>query len=399
MGTKRPKKSYSKSRLTRESRKVSPVEASVPSGKGYPTQSLQDNSESIADGFEGVTEAFRDLLEGAEIMKLDPDVCIPFSKVRSISPSGVSRLKESFSGHIEDDGMTKGITSGGCLPSVVRLEGVYESFPYSFLESNFLADGLSANEATKKAEEMVKKHDVWYGIIDGAHRHMAISELMKDSPNRWAGFQWTVMVIQSASKSILRAYARNANEKQKKDYVVACTFYDTLCAFKDEAKEIEACTGQMPSAVEVAGKVAGGKKWSSATTVQLARTALRLPNEVLEEIGAIVNSEHPEIASGFHQKSPRNGSTPDCRIYRNIFSSSSLKQATSFMRCKNTTDAIHALRRARYHASLNYYKPVSYKVIEKEFKAAVAARLEAEKFELFLGGKGKNGLLNLKQPV
>jgi len=59
------------------------------------------------------------------------------------------------------------------------------------------------------------------------------------------------------------------------------------------------------------------------------------------------------------------------------------------MRCTNNIDSLNALRRAQYYSSQNNYKPVHYTVMEEQFVAAVAARLEAEKFELFLGAKGK----------
>jgi len=59
------------------------------------------------------------------------------------------------------------------------------------------------------------------------------------------------------------------------------------------------------------------------------------------------------------------------------------------MRCKITEYSFNTPRRSQYHSSQNHYKPVHYKVVEGQYKAAVSARLEAEEFELFIGEKGK----------
>ena len=50
----------------------------------------------------------RNVLSDAEVKFGDPKCCIPYSKIRNISPSGVSRLMLSFAGELEN-----GVVVGG----------------------------------------------------------------------------------------------------------------------------------------------------------------------------------------------------------------------------------------------------------------------------------------------
>jgi len=247
---------------------------------------------------------------------VNPAACIPFTNIRIISNSGVARLKESFSGKCNHDSPTTGMTSGGCLPSVVRLQGVYDSYPLNYWRVKFQEDGLEDSQIDEKLNEKMEENNTWYGIVDGAHRHRALVELMAEDAIKWGGFTWTVMIIKPAPKSQLRAFARNVNEKQKQQYVISPTWYDTLRSFKDEYNELKALNGgRGPSASDVAATVAGGSKWASSTNVQMARVSARLSEEVVEEIGTIVNSEHPELAYRLQQRLPHISVMKELRIF------------------------------------------------------------------------------------
>jgi len=57
------------------------------------------------------------------------------------------------------------------------------------------------------AEAEFKAVDRWYGIVDGAHRLMALIELMQDYPAKWGSFAWQVMVTKRLEDYKLRFFA------------------------------------------------------------------------------------------------------------------------------------------------------------------------------------------------
>jgi len=211
------------------------------SSRSHQARNVPIEPELPQQKWEGVVEAFRDLVTEAEVSGVNPAACIPFTNIRIISNSGVARLKESFSGKCNHDSPTTGMTSGGCLPSVVRLQGVYDSYPLNYWRVKFQEDGLEDSQIDEKLNEKMEENNTWYGIVDGAHRHRALVELMAEDAIKWGGFTWTVMIIKPAPKSQLRAFARNVNEKQKQQYVISPTWYDTLRSFKDEYNELKQC--------------------------------------------------------------------------------------------------------------------------------------------------------------
>ena len=354
--------------------------------KGYPPDSERQHG---MDGnqLEVVKEAFRDLFEEAVITQVDPQACVPFSKVRGLSSSGITRLKESFQSDGSDESGIPGVTSGGVFPTVVKLEGAFGNYPLEHMTECLVGKGFNVAEAKMEAEKKFKAQKTWYGIIDGNHRHAAITELASEYPEKWLGFSWTVMLIRPASLSLLRSFARSVNEKQKEEYIVVQTFYDTLRYLKEESQTMLAETGSPPSATQLAERVMQGQKWALSTIIQLARTAVRIPDKVLDEIGSVVNAEHPELAKRLNAELPPHRQargTPDCRVFRNIITCSTLKQAKSFMNSTSIEDSINTIRRIAYFASNHHYKPVSFTIVEKQYKAAVLARKEAEKFEKYL---------------
>lgn len=99
---------------------------------------------------------------------------------------------------------------------------------------------------------------------------------------------------------------------------------------KDEAESLRAEKGSIPTATQVSERVIQGHKFALSTMTQLARTAIRSSENFIEEISLIVNAEHPKLAERLKDELPvhrRSSKTPDCRVYRNIITSSTLKQA------------------------------------------------------------------------
>jgi len=49
---------------------------------------------------------------------------------------------------------------------------------------------MSDTEAKQKAVS----RSVWYGVVDGMHRLLSITELIEENPSCWCGFSWPVTV-------------------------------------------------------------------------------------------------------------------------------------------------------------------------------------------------------------
>jgi len=155
------------------------------SSRSHQARNVPIEPELPQQKWEGVVEAFRDLVTEAEVSGVNPAACIPFTNIRIISNSGVARLKESFSGKCNHDSPTTGMTSGGCLPSVVRLQGVYDSYPLNYWRLKLQEDGLEDSQIDEKLNEKMEENNTWYGIVDGAHRHRALVELIAEDAITW----------------------------------------------------------------------------------------------------------------------------------------------------------------------------------------------------------------------
>lgn len=336
------------------------------------------------------SEEFADLHIGAEIIRVDPCQCIPLTRVRKLSPSGVRRLEHSFDGGESEGNIFSGISSAGAKPTVVRLVGAL----HKYVKEYFLSIGMSTTEA----QEKIGTFSEWYGIIDGAHRRQAILNLINRKPERWSGFQWTVERVEARDVHILRAYARSCNEKQEERNVVETTQYDMLRSMKDDANLLLSELNGKPPGRGFINKVAsyyvGGKAKVTNTVRQLAGTAVKLSEEVIETIGEILNSEHPEMAKSLCStvgKTAKSSSSErdefvDCRIYRLIISSHTIKGASEFKEAEQP-DQVNALFRIQYISSSRFYRPTAPKILNEQTTAARRARQEVEKFESLMESK------------
>lgn len=329
-------------------------------------------------------DRFAEVLRDSKTQFVDPRACIPLTKVRRLSKSGVSRLAASLDGTRTfgtSGSASFGVASSSSLPVVVPLSGLLATET----KAHFVSEGFSAEDA----EEKEREHDQWYGIVDGAHRQAALMLLLEKQPEKWAGFRWTVTVAKPCSIPLMRAFARNSNEKQEDAFYVQATQYDLMRGILDEYEDMKReQPGRTVSAQEVADRYWGGVGHTPSTTVQICRATLRLDSDVIEEIGRIVNCEMSEEVKKIstHGASATSGSSPaevDHRLLRNIFSTATIKGATHFLR--GSSDAqICALRRARAISLGDGYKRISSVVLSTCYRKAVRALEEARKFESLL---------------
>ena len=101
-------------------------------------------------------ERFSSLMSGAEIVSVDPMACIPFTCVRDTVNGCVQELARIFDD--EEDG---GVTSGGSMCYVIRLEGAFSSVPLQYFRKELASEDAAQKEVSKRKE--------WFGIVDGAH--------------------------------------------------------------------------------------------------------------------------------------------------------------------------------------------------------------------------------------
>lgn len=128
---------------------------------------------------------FADVMEGSINTTVDPRQCIPLTRIRSVVRSGVERLKASFrAGGGPGSGTAhkyeSGITAGSDSPILISLTGVYRND----LRDHLQEKGL--RESDIRAEMSSGKD--WFGVVDGAHRILAVLELISENPTLWLGF-------------------------------------------------------------------------------------------------------------------------------------------------------------------------------------------------------------------
>ena len=115
---------------------------------------------------------------------------------------------------------------------------------------------------------------------------------------------WWVTVVRKQPQELLQAFARDRNEKQKKEYVVDFTIYDVLRNMKNVANTWEVRSGEQlinPQSgavrhgviTEIAIEYCDGGGSATNTARQMAGVAIKLTEEVINEIGRIVTSRIP----------------------------------------------------------------------------------------------------------
>lgn len=113
-----------------------------------------------------------------------------------------------------------GISLGPDTKMVVKLTNTLIVHQYD----PFSDAGLSGSEIAGK----VKSRHVWDGIIDGAHIHKSITNLM-GSYKRWQGLRWYVTYLNYVCSVLrYRKLARMQNMRKDMGFVLESTFFDLI---------------------------------------------------------------------------------------------------------------------------------------------------------------------------
>ncbi len=241
-------------------------------------------------------ELFQEIFCEARTLALPPSCCVPFVKIRKISESGVRRLMQSYRQEGNSNSMFTGASATGNLPMVVPLTGTEKHYP----EKYFIED-LGLSEAEAEAE--VSKFSTWYGIVEGCHRNESLRRLARESPESFASFTWTVLLLKPAPLQKLRAFARNISEKQKSSYNIASTVYDSLFSLREDYISLTALSSSNSVSITALCSFATGctKPPSEAMRV-LARRAIGLSTSTISKLGELLNAESPRLHTAVHQK-------------------------------------------------------------------------------------------------
>ena len=340
-------------------------------------------------------DVFGDIIEGSKNEFIDPTSCVPLTRIRNLSECGVKRLASMFDGEAPTIGMSKGHSSSGAMPVVVELKAEDKD-----IVLRYFIDDKNMNETV--AVHRYNGKDTWYGIVDGCHRHAALLSLMNSNPDKWGLYMWWITVVQKTSVDRLQAFARDRNEKQRKQCVVDFTLYDMLRNMKNVARNFQILRGEYIDTnkprkgliTEIADEYCGGFNAANSTSRQLAGVAIRLSNEVIECIGRIMNTDHPVLArkilesKGNRSKRCRiDTDLIDTRVFRNLFNTSTLRSPTTFKDASVDSDRVNALMRCQYLAINEGLKSVSGTRLNDEVKNAIAARREAEKMSIVVGSE------------
>ena len=268
---------------------------------------------------------------------------------------------------------------------VVELSGALEYL----IAEHFKQEGLNDSEI----EEVISRHDRWYGIIDGGHSNEAVKHLCVNL-EEWKNFKWFVTILSGGhSLERYRQLSRAQNSRHSPRFYVELTFFDELNNLRIEYDNLIRLQSK-PSHVQVARKYFGTENVSN-TRKFLASMAIRLPQCTLNELGVIVNQDMPEecLKHDFFDSCGATSSdeimaTVDCRIFRKFVSLHSLRISTIFMNAAEPIEVRaqgNTLHRAKEYCLLNGLKTVQYSVINSQFKMALLALEEERKFLDYIG--------------
>lgn len=194
-----------------------------------PLNSKDDCSTSVVAQFE-------DVMDNAYYCKVDVYSCVPFTRVKRKSASGVARLMQLFDTEFQNkvsadstisvDTASCGISLGSGTLIVVELCGTMLQYVFDY----FRSQGFPESEVKQKDES----REVWYGIVDGEHSHDAIVKL-KSLYERWKGYKWSVTVAEGGKPfERYKQLAITNHAKNDSKYWIEMTFYDRISNMKAE---------------------------------------------------------------------------------------------------------------------------------------------------------------------
>lgn len=351
--------------------------------KGATKKSDASSSEKTKfQDVESFQPLYSDMFDGATYGRVDPFSCIAFTKIRTISNSGVERLVSLFDNQDSriDDTPAVGLAAGSDTPIVVPLVGSL----FNYVISHLISTGMSADQALEKS----KQHPVWHGIVDGLQSNTAVRWLIINRL-RWKKFKWFVTILKGGFPvDRYRQLARFQNHRHSPKYNVSLTFYDELFNLKSEYERLKLETPN-PTNAQVA-RTYFGTTTASRTMTMMASLAIRLGPDVMTTLGKIVNSEFPEICIKNKNIDSHGATTADevkkivdCRIYRSFVKMNSLYTSTCFMNPKTPVQEqaqVNTLYRVRDIFTTNGFRTIQHRDVTKQYLLSMNALKEEEKF-------------------
>ncbi len=332
---------------------------------------------------------FYDVMGDSKYEWIDPNSCIPFTKTRPITESGVLRLMQLFDATQEGDSIAGGgMSCGTSTPIVVALTGSN----LKYVHDHFRKKGCTESETIDR----VNARTLWYGIIDGEHSFHAIKRLM-ETKKRWEGYEWFVTIAKEGfTLDRYRQLARMNNEKKDCRFNVEYTFFDMISNMKTEYDKL--C--QVQSRVvgqDVVSAYCGFNVTSKkvSTLLQTANTVMRLPSSVIHTIGEVANSEHPDWLLANSRLNKSRSTTvqevmrnEDCRVFKNFIHITSIKSAKAFMTAKHKEGEraqIYTIYRIQdIYRQRSFTKPIQPDEVGKQYELSVYSIEEEEKFLSFI---------------
>ncbi len=325
---------------------------------------------------------FDGLFEGSVNKKIDPFCCIPFANIRDVSQSGVQRLISLFDDtyNHKDDTPSTGLALGSDIPIVVELNGAL----LSCVQKYFVDQGKSGEEIN----ELLHRHKHWYGIVDGMHHNMAVRWL-KRNKKQWESFLWYVTIVKGGhSVHEYEKLARFQNHRHSPKYYVEVTLYDQLKNLRKDYDRMRLLK-QSVSQRTVAQSYFGFNGVNRTMTM-LASVAIRLPEQVIRELGYIMNTDYPKIClkeesidCSAAKTEEEVMSNQDCRVFRSFLKLNSLYCSKAFMNhsSEHGVDAqVNTLYRLKNLYSMNGYNCIQSDTVTEQYKIAVEALQEERKF-------------------
>ena len=327
------------------------------------------------------TPQFSEIFQDARFVSVDPRACVPLTKSRELHRFGINQMKRSLTGKFAqvDPCAPNGFVTGSDAAVVVEMTGMYRMN----LLDHFREDGMTEEEVKAR----VDSRTVWYGIVDGRYRHLCITELIDEDPERWEHFTWPVILLQSRhSLQRLKQLARSQNGRNSEHVRVEVLFCDLLIGLKEESDRLtKEANGKRPTAAAIVQAYDGSSGKNESTLKQTASTAVRMDWSVIRMIATIMTAEHPELCN--KGKDPQPDALIDTRVFKKFVNVSSLKSATVFMNANTDTDIqaqVNTILRARTICRNNGFKAVSAKVISSQYTLAKLAQEETIKFLNFI---------------
>ena len=338
-----------------------------------------------------------DVMANAVYKNVRIDSCVPLLPSRSISASGVKRLKSHILNVWLDTGKKQsGFVETSSTVIVMPLEKGDTSFLTQYDEQRRRDGRASISSDSMNAD--------WYGIIDGCHRHAAFMDIRDEFGGSWTDFMMKVTCLKrrislSKCKQIQRAHHQLLDDA----FRIETTMFDLLSGLRkiyDRLYNEQALhhRGSKPIEVKhqtVAELYDGVPHVKMDFTRQAVSVASRISLEALHAIGDVVNEERPRLClqdpmvnTDGVQDEELIMKQFDCRVFRGFVKWTALRASTTFMNgvSKGQVEAqVNTIYRVRSWVAANNFRSAQACEVSRQFGLALLAQKESEKFLAYTG--------------